>query len=439
MRPRSLNAGLAATIAIAALALLAAVPVFSGGTQEPSAAASGPTTIAFVMWQDPTYPNIVQAYNDSQSKVKVDMQLVTSADYETKLTTMLAGGVYMDAYMEKRQTDMFAQYANGYIEPLDSYIKKYNYDTSGLDSYKSAVTIDGKIVAIPFRGAKYYVYYNKKMFADAGMDTPDVYVKNGQWTWRKFMEVAERMASGDGQKWGALLYTWGHLQVMPAIQDHVDFITPDGKIDINDTVLQSFKMRKELEQKKAIMPYVDIVATKLHYSQAFFNGNLAMLPIGEWFPGMMLDAKQKGSLKGFTWNDWGVTRLPSDQPTYASLGAPTFNNMYSGSKNKDAAFDFIGWMGGPQGAVVVAKNGFLPAMITPDVVSALKSALPDEQSLKYFTEKTPVIPPYYTRYGSRVEQAIIDTMQKYLVNDMTDEQVMGELRSKLQDIINTTN
>jgi multiple sugar transport system substrate-binding protein len=198
-------------------------------------------------------------------------------------------------------------------------------------------------------------------------------------------------------------------------------------------------MRKELEQQKVIMPYVDILATKLHYSQAFFNGNVAMLPIGEWFPGMMLDAKNKGSLKGYTWNDWGVTRLPSDKSTYASMGAPTFNNIYSGSKFKDAAFDFIGWMGGPQGAVVVAKNGFLPALMTPEVIKALSSAVPDEQSLKYFTENIPVIPPYYTRYGSRVEQAILDTMQKYLLNNMTDEQIMTELKGKLQDIINTTN
>lgn len=434
IRPR-----LAALAGASVLLVLAALPAFSAGSQESTAAAKGPQTITFVMWQDPTYPNIVQAYNDSQNKVKVDMQIVTSADYETKLTTMLAGGVYMDAFMEKRQTDMFAQNANGYIEPLDSYIKKYGYNTAGIDAYKSAVTVDGKVLAIPFRGAKYYTYYNKKMFADSGIDTPDKYVQAGTFNWNKFIDVAKKLSSGDGQKWGSFIYTWGQLNYMPAIQDNVSFITNSGAIDVNNTVLQSLKMRKELEQQKVIMPYVDILATKLHYSQAFFNGNVAMLPIGEWFPGMMLDAKNKGSLKGYTWNDWGVTRLPSDKSTYASMGAPTFNNIYSGSKFKDAAFDFIGWMGGPQGAVVVAKNGFLPALMTPEVIKALSSAVPDEQSLKYFTENIPVIPPYYTRYGSRVEQAILDTMQKYLLNNMTDEQIMTELKGKLQDIINTTN
>ncbi len=426
-------------IALLLLSVFAIVPMFAGGGEEQPTAAAGPQTVTYVLWQDPTYVNIVQAYNDSQSKIKVDPQIVTSADYETKLTTMLAGGVYMDAFMEKRQTDMFAQYDNGYIEPLDNYIKKNNYDTRGLDSYKAAVTVDGKTLALPFRGARYYIYYNKKMFEAAGIDTPDKYVQRGEWTWKKFMEVAEKLSSGDGKRYGAFFYTWGQLNMFPAIQANVSFITRDGKIDINDTVLQSFKMRKELEQKKAIMPYVDIVATKLHYSQAFYNGNVAMLPIGEWFPGFMLDGKKKDLLKGFTWDDWGVTRLPSDQQTYASVGAPTFNNIYSGSKNKDAAFSFIGWMGGADGAAIVAKNGFLPAMITPAVTEALSTVLPDKESLDYFTENVPVIPPYYTRYGSRVEQAILQTMQEYLLNDMTDSQVMGELRNKLQDIVNTTN
>ncbi len=425
-------------VLLAVLGVVATIPLFASGAKE-SAVAAGPQSITFVMWQDPTYANVVQAYNDAQSKIKVDPQIVTSADYETKLTTMLAGGVYMDAFMEKRQTDMFAQYENGYIEPLDGLIKKYKYDTTGLDSYKAAVTIDGKTLAIPFRGARYYIYYNKKMFADAGIDTPDKYVQRGDWTWKKFMDVAEKISSGDGKKYGAFFYTWGQVNMFPAIQANVSFITPDGKIDINDTVLQSFKMRKELEQKKAIMPYVDIVATKLHYSQAFYNGNVAMLPIGEWFPGFMIDGKKKDrsrALRGMT----GVSRdcRPTSPPT--PRWAPRHSTTSTpGSKYKDAAFDFIGWMGGAQGSAIVAKNGFLPAMITPDVVSALKSVLPDSESLKYFTENVPVIPPYYTRYGSRVEQAILNTMQQYLLNDMSDAEVMAALKGKLQDIINTTN
>ena len=171
-------------LAVVVLAALLAPAAFASGTPEPP---KGPQTIKYLMWEDPTYKNIVQTYNDSQKQIVVDAQVLPSTDYETKLTTMLAGGAQMDAYMQKRQTDMFTQYANGYIAPLDALIAKYKYDTAGIDRFRSSVTVDGKVVAIPFRGAEYYTYYNKKLFANAGIDTPDGYVKNGTWTWKKFM------------------------------------------------------------------------------------------------------------------------------------------------------------------------------------------------------------------------------------------------------------
>ncbi len=415
-------------------------PAFGGGNKESAPAApSGPVTVTYLMWEDPTYKDIVKAFSDGQKDIVVDLQIITSADYETKLTTMLAGGAKMDAYMQKRQTDMFAQYANGYILPLDDLIKKNGYDSAGIDAYKAAVSVDGKTVAIPFRGGRYYTYYNKKLFKDAGVDTPDLYVQRGEWNWKKFVEVAKKMSSGDGKQYGAHLYTWGLLQMVPAIQAGTNFITQAGKIDVNDAVLRSFKMRKELEQDKVIMPLVDILTTKLHYSQAFFNGNVAMLLIGEWFPGQLLNARDKGLFKGFTWNDWGVTNLPCDLPEYTSIGAPTFNHVHADSKKKDAAFKFIGWMGSAEGAKIVASAGFLTPVVTPDVKAALGKVIPDSKSVDSFTGPAKVFPPYYTKYGSRAEQAINNTMQKYLLNTMTDDALMTEFKNSLQEIINTTN
>ena len=67
---------------------------------------------------------------------------------------------------------------------------------------------------------------------------------------------------------------------IPAIQRGVQFINPDGTIDVDDSVLLSFKRRKELEDAKAMMPQVEIKATKTHYSQGFYQGNVGMLIIG---------------------------------------------------------------------------------------------------------------------------------------------------------------
>lgn len=419
------------------IALLA----YSNGQKESAADSekAGPEEIIYYMWDDPTYKDIVGAFNDQSEAVSVEMKVVPAGDYEAKLATLLAGGAEMDAYMQKRQVDMFSQYANGYIAELDGLIEEHGFDLEGVSAYESAIQIDGTTVAIPFRGAGYYIYYNEKLFEEAGVPTPDTYVENGDWTWAKYEEVARNLASGDDERHGALWYTWGICQAPLAFQEGVQFITADGQIDVDESVWESFKLRKSLEQDNVMPALVDLKVTKTHYSQKFFEGNQAMLTIGEWFPGYMIKAREDGLMKGFGWEDWAITRMPHDGATYNKYGNPTFSHIHADSDKKDAAFQFIGWMGGAEGATVVAKNGFLPARVTPAVKEALSSAVPDQQSVDYLTESVPVEPVFYNKYGTRIDQYLGKFIETYTTTDMSDAEMKQEFREGLEQILNTTN
>ncbi len=427
---------------ILALCMLSFV-VSAGGQQEEATGSEAevkePTEIIYYMWDDPTYKQIIEAYNASQDEVKVKMNIVPAADYEVKLLTILAGGVEVDAYMQKRQTDMFAQYANGYIEPLDDLIETHNYDIDGVSAYSSAITVDGKTLAIPFRGASWYVYYNKNLFDQANLPYPTEYVESGEWTWDKYAELAGKLSTHDGEAYGGLFYTWGGCQVVPALQAGHDFITTDGEIDLGPAVLKSFQLRRELEEDRSIIPLFELKATKTHYSTAFFGGNVGMLVIGEWFPGQLMNAREEGKFQGFTWKDWGVTRLPCDFEDYRTFGNPTFNHIHADSDKKDAAFKFVSWMGGPEGAVEVARAGFLPSRINDGVKESLREAVPDEESFRYFSEGPKVMPQFYTKYGTRVEQTVNEMMELYLQEDFSsDSAFMNEFEKKLEEVVETT-
>lgn len=395
-------------------------------------------TIIYYLWDDPTYKNIVEAFNASQDEVFVDAKIIPAGDYTIKLKTLLAGGAEMDAFMNKAAVDIFPIVESGYAEPLNDLIVKYNFDLSAMSAYEFAYLIDGKVYVIPFRGAAYFTYYNKKVFEKAGVPTPDTYVEKGEWTWDKFVEVAKQTATGDGKIYGGLMYTWSICQVIPAIQRGVQFITNEGKIDIDDSVLYSFKMRKELEQARAIIPQTELKVTKTHYSQAFWEGNVGMLIIGEWFPGMMLSARDENLLKDYTWNDWALTRLPCNESEYRTVNVPTSNIVHADSKKKDAAFKFIAWMGGPEGAKVVAQNGFLPAVVTPEIEEAFASVFPDKASLKYFLEDRVVMPHWFNEYGFMIDTTLGSWMEEYLLTDMSDDQFKSLINEKLQEIIKIT-
>jgi multiple sugar transport system substrate-binding protein len=395
-------------------------------------------TIIYYLWDDPTHANIINAFNSSQDEVFVDAKVIPAKEYEAKILTLLAGGAEMDAYMNKRSTDIFPMADNGYAEPLNDLIAKHKFDMAPLAGYKDAITINGKVYCLPFRGEAYFTYYNKKVFAQAGIPTPDTYVEKGEWTWEKFVEVAKKLATGDGKVYGAIMYLWGSSQVIPADQRGIHYITADGKIDVDDSLVYSLKLRKGLEQAKAIMSLAETKATKTHYSKAFWNGNAGMLLIGGWFPGMMLTAKKDNLLQGYTWNDWALTRLPCNEKEYRTPGIPTSNVLHSASKKKDAAFKFLAWMSGPQGAPVVAQNGFMTAIVTPEVKEAFKAVLPDDKSLQYFTEASQHVTGWFGKYGSQVEAEIVKVLEEYLMTEMADNQLMDTLKAHFEEVLKTS-
>jgi len=425
----------AAAIMAAALTL-AAAPAALAQAAAPAKAPAGAETIILYAWDnEPALLKAVEAFNASQSKIFVSPQILPASEYETKLTTLLAAGTDMDVYAEKRQTDVFSQNDNGFVEPLDSYFARTKADRSMVDAYKDTVIVDGKILGIPYRGGAYFLYYNKKLFKQAGIPTPDTYVKSGQWTWAKYAEVARKIASGDGKVYGALQYVWGQNMVMSSMQQGRRMITRDGKVDIDDTTVAAMKMRKELEEAKAIWSLVDLKVTKTHYSNAFFSGTVGMLPIGEWFPSQLLAARDKGTLKGLDYSDWGITRLPCDTKEYASIGVPTFTCVASASKHKEAAFTFAQWLGGAKGAKVIAENGLYPPIRTPEVKAIFAKVIPDAGSLAYYTEPIKVLPFQFSKYGSMQEQATIKVAEEYFMGKVDDAGLAARLRSAFEGVV----
>jgi multiple sugar transport system substrate-binding protein len=307
-----------------------------------------------------------------------------------------------------------------------------------VDAYINSVSVDGKVIGFPWRGAAYYTYYNKKIFAEKGVPTPDTYVKSGTWTWEKFAEVAQLVSSGDGRVYGASVYHWGSSQLIMQTQRRRSIISAGGNLDYDNSIHRWLSIRKAMEENSSMWPLVDMKVTATHYSKQFYDGQAAMLLMGEWFPGQILSGYKQGVLAGWGWNDWGLTRLPSDSNPYVTMGAPTFSHVTSYSRSKEAALRFIAWMGGPEGAQVAARSGVLPAMVDAGVRQVLSESIPDPLSLDYFTEQKITFPMAYNKYGSRIENLINTLQEEYLLGLIPDNHFDTRLRAGLEVIIRTT-
>jgi multiple sugar transport system substrate-binding protein len=425
---------LVSAIGIASTGLL-----FANGAKETAAPAKaeGPVVISYYTWDDGAHKALIDTFNATHTDIQVNAQILASADYETKLTTLLSGRADIDAFMEKRQSDMFSQYANGYLEPLNSYIEATGSVNPAVEGFKSSVTVDGDVVQMPWRGGAYFTYYNKEVFRKAGVPTPDTFIEKGEWTWEKFEELSMAIHAADSELIGSSIYIWGGQGFFQAGQAGDAIVTPDGKIDNIENVVKQLEMRKRLEDAGAMWNLIDMKVTKTHYSKQFYDGKLGMLVIGEWFPGQMVKGAAD-KLIAFDYEDWGITRMPNDGEVYTTVGLSTGNCVTSYSKKKQAAFEFINWMSGPEGAAVAASYGVLPAAPSAEAKAVIAANLPKGNSADYFLEARSNNTANFSPYATRVETEFAKLQEDYMLGNLTSDQFRKDFTAKLNEIIKTT-
>ncbi|GIV78578.1 extracellular solute-binding protein [Litorilinea aerophila] len=200
-----LTALLVALVAFTGCGAPAAAP--STGEQSGDSAAQAPadeqaTIKWFLRWDQNRVDNVakplIERFQEEHPNVTVELENIgSSADYYTKLQTTVAGGTAPDVFYPATHI-AYALASKGAILPIDDYIARDNID---LSQYEPAVldlyTIDGKVYCLPLDRAALVVFYNKKMFDEAGV----AYPQEG-WTWDDFLATAQALTKdfdGDGQ------------------------------------------------------------------------------------------------------------------------------------------------------------------------------------------------------------------------------------------------
>ncbi len=345
------------------------------------AAAEEAQTLTIVAWDAGTTPYLAaqkEAFEASHPGVTIEYVDVASQDYAVKATTMLAGGDSSDIYMVKEITDLLNWKEAGYDEPLNSYIEASSYDLSGFTGIESNYAVDGEQCALPFRSDFWVLYYNKDLFDAAGVDYP-----TNDMTWEEYAELAKKM-TGDGN-YGTHYHTWLSAVVNWDVCDGVNTLI-DG--DYSD-LAYFYQLYQDLEDAGACMSYDELKAAGLHYSAAFANGNIAMMPMGYWYVSTLIGYNKDGTCNF----NWGIVSVPHKEGVAAgsSFGNPTGAMINAKSEHKDLAWEYVSWLAGEEGAIATASTGTRPAWVSEAVAEAMAAAdgFPTDEA-----SKAALIPSY---------------------------------------------
>ncbi|WP_089024757.1 ABC transporter substrate-binding protein [Actinomyces vulturis] len=198
---RSFLAGTATAVALT-LAACSGDKKSDGGTaqgadKELNADTTAEITLAY--WdknQTPTVEANIKSFNEKYPNIKITTNLSGYKDYWQKIRTQAEGGQLPDVlWMNGPNIQLYA--SNGMLVPYDDGmdIAWDDYPKALVDLY----TWDGKHYGIPKDFDTIGVFYNKKLFADAGVDEP----QEG-WTWEDFHEKAKAISD-----WGKDQGIWG--------------------------------------------------------------------------------------------------------------------------------------------------------------------------------------------------------------------------------------
>lgn len=187
-------------------ALLAGCGV--GRSGEPRRAGSGPgalapTTIQVHHWENGIYEYVwgpwVERFEAQNPGVRVQSNVVSGAEYHTKMKLLLAAGTPPDFFFDNANPE----YAYlGALEVLDPYLKADRLNAGLLHPFMvSAKRWKGALVGLPgFATAKLW-QYNAEVYREAGVPDPNQLYDQNRWRWSDFLDAARkvRQTSADGQ------------------------------------------------------------------------------------------------------------------------------------------------------------------------------------------------------------------------------------------------
>lgn len=329
-----------------------------------------PVTIRFATWDNgdslKISQEIAKAFEAKNPDIKVQVEAYGDG-FDDKLAASFGAGNPPDV------THMwdYPKYAES-LEPLDSYISKDPSVGDAIGDFYQGILnyhkFNESIYGLPVGFTTRVLYYNKKLFDDAGVPYP----KEG-WTWDDFKAVAQKLTNKDNKQYAMALPSKG---VSYAFQDFVwsnggAFISPDGKalegyMNSPETI-EAIQMFGDLVKDNSVV----VLENGDKVQDAFKGGQIAIMESGVW----PLEGFKKAGI------DFGTTAIPafSGKPVKGVIHTAGVA-MTKDSKHKDLAWRFISYFVSTE--AVKMRTMDLP--ISKQVVAELNKA------------EDPLIKPFYT-------------------------------------------
>jgi raffinose/stachyose/melibiose transport system substrate-binding protein len=312
----------------------------TAASEAPSAAAA---PVSFDWWHITTgdpgkkdFQAIADAYTAAHPNVKINITVLENEAFKTKLATQIQSGAVPDLFQSWGGATMAQQADAGALKDITADVASWASTVN--PGAMSIYQYNGKQYGIPWDMGMIGFWYNKALFAQAGITTPPA-------TWDDYLAAVGKLkaagitplAIAGKDEWPSM-HLWTYLVLRNGGGDALAQMVQTGNWNTDACT----KAGQDVLALNALKPYQDGYkgATYNNEAAAVGNGKAAMELMGQWAPSVQKD--QSANKQGLG-DNLGWFAFPS---IAGGAGAPTDgvgggNGIAVGKDAPPEAIDFL--------------------------------------------------------------------------------------------------
>jgi raffinose/stachyose/melibiose transport system substrate-binding protein len=256
----------------------------------PTEAAAEPVTVEFydLHINEPgrsLLQSIIDEFEAANPGVTIEWTNLENEALKTKIATEMQAGNPPDLFQSWGGGVLAQQVEAGMARPIDDDIADWK-DTMNPGAM-SIYQVDGVQYGIPYNFGLVGFWYNKDLFAEAGISEPAT-------TWSQFLTDVQKLKDagitpisvGAGDKWPAMFY-WAYLALRAGGQAALEEAVATGDWSGPAFITAGNELKKLID----VEPFQEsfLAATYPQMAGTMGNGKAAMELMGQWAPGVEKD------------------------------------------------------------------------------------------------------------------------------------------------------
>lgn len=337
-----------------------------------------PVTLRFTQWipvdspRGEVFTAIADEYSAMHPNVTIEYNFIPFNDYATTLPLRLSGSNPPDAgWLVENVAPTWLD--SGVLANVGPALRAdAEYDFADLAPAGMELWLDGEdVYGVPFSTSPFLLIYNRDLFAEAGVDAPDVMIANGSYTWDNLANALATITAETGvvglQSVNGALYTGERVwhTIIPMVRAY------GGDAWDSNNVCQL----NSPESVEALTLFHNMIFEDGSVEQPgqaidFYNGSAAVL---------MGQLSRVAPLADATFA-WDIAPMPAGPAGEADVIGQAAFVVFTNSPNQEEAVDFLKFLTNKENTLRIAE--FFPpiraSVLETDVLLAANPSIAPE-------------------------------------------------------------